>query len=321
MTIGSNLISSGSVSIGSQQSTVNIKTDSVSSGAVNIMTGSLTGGNINIGKYTSTPYPTWTNTTIDGAVDIGNANTNTRLFGNVELIGTTTVTGDEIVTGTLKTNFIDTPDANGEIIIGSSTGTIILSSETTATTQTVGTGGNLIATCDYVINSGGFNPNTTQITPTYTPLRNLTKLGGFDTFRSVPTSVTTALVILCPTTFVPNGYYMVSVTIQVKPTFQGYYNPSFYLYSSTSQQVSYAASQTNVAGDASTYGMNYPTTFILGSGIENSTFTLTQTGNVWVGTTIDGTVVGNYLAIAYTQNYLSTTNDIQYTRMVLTRLA
>jgi len=281
MTIGSNLTTGGTVTIGSQQSNVNIKNDPATGGTVNIMNGSLTGGNINIGKYTSVPYPTWTNTTIEGDVNIGNVGRDINIYGNI--------------LGTLKTDSIAPTTTNGEIILGSTTGTMILNGEVTATTQLVGTTGNLVATCDFVLENGGggFNPNTTQITPTYTPASDLTKLGGFAVFESSAGTASYLPVVLCPTTNVPNGYYMVSVTIQSKCTGNMTFSrPEMYLYSSTSQQTSYGA-QSYIAGDASTYGMKYPNTNVYLNGLSDQVVTLTQTGNVWVGGTVNGTPIGN----------------------------
>jgi hypothetical protein len=94
-----------------------------------------------------------------------------------------------------------------------------------------------------------------------------------------------------------------------------------FLYSSTTQQTSYGATRTNVAGDASTYGMNYPTTNVWLDGFSGQTVTLTQTGNVWVGGTVSGTVVGNFLAMSFTEANIQTSHIISFARMVLTRLA
>lgn len=110
ITIGTSLVTAGSVSVGSSSATVNIKNDPSTGGAVNIMNGSLTGGNINLGKYTSTPFPTWTNTTIDGAVDIGNAATTTNISGSTLTIngpltlGYTSYSSSTSVLGGFQTN-------------------------------------------------------------------------------------------------------------------------------------------------------------------------------------------------------------------------
>jgi hypothetical protein len=311
LTIGSNQNATGKVSIGSSASIVNIKNDNATGGSVNIMSSDLTGGNINIGNYSVSPFPTWTLTTIEGDVDIGNVGRDINIYGNI--------------LGTLKTDSIAPTTTNGEIILGSTTGTMILNGEVTATTQPVGTAGNFIATCDFVLangGGGGFNPNTTQITPTYTPASDLTKLGGFAVFQSTAGTAPYSPVILCPTTNVPNGYYMVSVTITTSCSGNmSFSRPSMFLYSSTTQQTSYAAARTNVAGDASTYGMNYPTTNVWLDGFSGQTVTLTQTGNVWVGGTVSGTVVGNFLAMSFTEANIQTSHIISFARMVLTRLA
>jgi len=311
MTIGSNQTSTGIVSIGSNSSIVNIKNDNGSGGSVNIMSSDLTGGDINIGNYSTILFPTWTLTTIEGDVDIGNPDRDINIYGNI--------------LGTLKTNSIAPTTTNGEIILGSTTGTMILNGEVTATTQTVGTAGNYIATCDFVLQNGGgggFNPNTTQITPTYTPASDLTKLGGFAVFQSTAGTAPYTPVILCPTTFVPNGYYSVSVTIQTSCSGNmAFSRPSMFLYSSFSQQTSYAATRTNIAGNASTYGMDYPTTSIWLDGFQGQPVTITQTGNVWVGANIGGIDVGNYLAMYFTENNIQTSHVIGFARMVLTRLA
>jgi hypothetical protein len=311
MTIGSTQTDTGKVSIGSNSSTVNIKNDSGTGGAVNIMSSDLTAGNINIGNYSTFITPTWTLTTIEGDVDIGNAGRDINLYGNI--------------LGTLKTNSIAPTTTNGEIILGSTTGTMILNGEVTATTQAVGTTGNLLATCDFVLangGGGGFNPNTTQITPTYTPASDLTKLGGFAVFQTTGATAPYSPVILCPTTNVPNGYYSVSVTIQTYCTGNMTFSrPSMFLYSSTSQQTAYAISRTNVAGNASTYGMNYPQTSVFLNGLQGQPVTITQTGNVWVGVSIGGVTVGNYLAIYFTEANIQTSHVIGYAQMVLTRLA
>jgi len=311
MTIGSTQTATGIVSIGANQSKVNIKNDSGAGGEVNIMSSDLTGGYINIGNYSTFLTPAWTTTTIEGDVNIGNADRDINIYGNI--------------LGTLKTNSIAPTTTNGEIILGSTTGTMILNGEVTATTQTVGTTGNLLATCDFVLangGGGGFNPNTTQITPTYTPASDLTKLGGFAVFQSTAGTAPYSPVILCPTTNVPNGYYMVSVTITSSCSGNmSFSRPSMFLYSSTSQQTSYGATRTNVAGDASTYGMDYRQTSVYLNGFQSQPVTITQTGNVWVGTSIGGVTVGNFLAIAFTEASIQTALNISFARMVLTRLA
>lgn len=311
LTIGSNQSTTGKVSIGSSASIVNIKNDNGTGGEVNIMSSDLTGGNINIGNYSTVAYPTWTYTTIEGDVDIGNVGRDINIYGNI--------------LGTLKTDNIAPTTTNGEIILGSPTGTMILNGEVTATTQVVGTAGNYIATCDFVLQNGGggaFNPNTTQITPTYTPATDLSKLGGFAVFESTPGTAPYSPVILCPTTNVPNGYYMVSVTIRSYCSGNmSFSRPSMFLYSSFSQQVSYAASRTNLAGNASTYGMDYPQTSVWLDGFQGQPVTLTQTGNVWVGASIGGIDVGNFLAMYFKEENVQTSLIIDFARMVLTRLA
>jgi len=97
MTLGSNLLSGGYVTIGSSPSVVNIKNDSASSGSVNIMNGSLSGGSVNIGS-------SGTYTSLDGSVDIGNSATITNLRGTVN-INTTTFNNTTIGnTGTITIN-------------------------------------------------------------------------------------------------------------------------------------------------------------------------------------------------------------------------
>jgi hypothetical protein len=311
MTIGTNQNATGKVSIGSNSSIVNIKNDSGAGGSVNIMSSDLTGGNINIGNYSTFLTPTWTLTTIEGDVDIGNPDRDIHIYGNI--------------LGTLKTDSIAPTTTNGEIILGSTTGTMILNGEVTATTQAVGTAGNFIATCDFVLangGGGGFNPNTTQITPTYTPASDLTKLGGFAVFQSTAGTAPYSPVILCPTTNVPNGYYMVSVTITSSCSGNmSFSRPSMFLYSSTTQQTSYGPTRTNVAGDASTYGMDYRQTSVWLDGFSGQPVTITQTGNVWVGASIGGVTVGNFLAMSFTEGNIQTALNISFARMVLTRLA
>jgi hypothetical protein len=82
MTLGSNLVGGGYVSIGSSPSVVNIKTDASSSGNVNIMNGSLSGGSVNIGSA-------GTYTSLDGSVYIGNTATITNIKGTVNINTTT----------------------------------------------------------------------------------------------------------------------------------------------------------------------------------------------------------------------------------------
>jgi hypothetical protein len=97
MTLGSNLLSGGYVTIGSSPSVVNIKNDSASSGSVNIMNGSLSGGSVNIGS-------SGTYTSLDGSVDIGNSATITNLRGTLN-INTTTFNNTTIGnTGTITIN-------------------------------------------------------------------------------------------------------------------------------------------------------------------------------------------------------------------------
>lgn len=141
LTIGSNQTATGKVSIGSSASIVNIKNDNATGGEVNIMSSELTGGNINIGNYSLLPFPTWTYTNIEGDVNIGNPDRDINIYGNI--------------LGTLKTNSIAPTTTNGGISLGSPTGTMILNGGVTGTTQLTGTTGNLLATCDFVLQNGG----------------------------------------------------------------------------------------------------------------------------------------------------------------------
>jgi hypothetical protein len=102
--LGSNL-TTGTVSIGSSTSTVNIKTQDGASNIVNIMTGASATGNIRIGTFSSSPFPIGTPITINSNADIGNALRTTTIKGELGIntgVSNNTTIGNSL--GTLTIN-------------------------------------------------------------------------------------------------------------------------------------------------------------------------------------------------------------------------